>query len=61
VAVGAPVAVRLAKVALATGFATYDDALQWEALAQSVTLASDDLQEGLAAAREKRPPRFAGR
>lgn len=61
VAAGAPVAVRLTKVALSTGFATFDDALQWEALAQSVTLASDDLQEGLAAAREKRPPRFTGR
>ena len=62
VASGAPVATRLTKVALAGGgHATYDDALQWEALAQSVTLASDDLLEGLAAVREKRPPRFTGR
>jgi enoyl-CoA hydratase len=62
VAAGAPVATRLTKVALAGGgHATYDDALQWEALAQSVTLASDDLLEGLAAVREKRPPRFSGR
>jgi enoyl-CoA hydratase/carnithine racemase len=62
VAAGAPIATRLAKVALAGGGpASYDDALQWEALAQSVTLASEDLREGLAAAREKRPPRFTGR
>jgi enoyl-CoA hydratase len=62
VAVGAPVATRLTKVALAGGGpASFDDALQWEALAQSVTLASDDLLEGLTAAREKRRPRFIGR
>lgn len=62
VASGAPVATRLTKVALAGGgHATYDDALQWEALAQSVTLASHDLLEGLAAVREKRAPRFTGR
>jgi enoyl-CoA hydratase len=34
--------------------------LQWEALAQPVTLATADLQEGIAAAREKRPPAFGG-
>jgi enoyl-CoA hydratase len=62
VAAAAPVAVRLTKVALASGgHATYDAALEWEGLAQAVTLASEDLQEGLAAAREKRTPRFTGR
>jgi enoyl-CoA hydratase/carnithine racemase len=62
VAAAAPVAVRLTKAALAGGaHADYETALQWEALAQSVTLATDDLLEGLAAAREKRPPRFTGR
>lgn len=62
VASGAPVAVRLTKAALAAGaHADIETALQWEALAQPVTLATDDLQEGLAAAREKRPPRFTGR
>jgi len=62
VAANAPVANRLTKVALATGgHQSFEDALQWEALAQSVTLATDDLREGIAAAREKRPPRFTGR
>ena len=58
----APVASRLTKLALADGgHATYDAALQWEALAQPLTLATEDLQEGIAAAREKRPPEFSGR
>ena len=62
IAASAPVAVRLTKVALAGGpHADAETALQWEALAQSVTLATDDLHEGLAAVREKRTPRFAGR
>jgi len=62
VAAAAPVALRLSTVALAGGgHADYETALQWEALAQSVTLATQDLQEGLAAAREKRSPRFSGR
>jgi enoyl-CoA hydratase/carnithine racemase len=62
IAGNAPIATRLTKVALSGGgHATYDAALQWEALAQPVTLATDDLHEGLAALRERRPPRFSGR
>jgi enoyl-CoA hydratase len=62
VALGAPVAQRLHKVALANGgHASYADALQWEALAQPVTLATADLQEGLRARAEKRAPVFTGR
>ena len=58
----APIASRLTKLALADGgHATYDAALQWEALAQPVTLATQDLQEGIRAAREKRAPEFRGR
>lgn len=57
----APIASRLTKVALRDGqHRDFEQALQWEALAQPVTLASADLQEGIAAAREKRPPRFRG-
>jgi enoyl-CoA hydratase len=61
VAATAPVASRLTKRALASGgHATFEAALEWEALAQPVTLASQDLQEGLRAQRERRPPRFTG-
>lgn len=61
VAAAAPVATRLTKRALAEGHASYAAALEWEALAQPVTLATADLQEGLAAQRERRTPRFTGR
>ena len=61
VASAAPIATRLTKVALAHGgHATFDAALQWEGLAQPVTLATRDLQEGLAAAKERRTPKFTG-
>lgn len=62
VAATSPVASRLTKRALASGgAASFEAALEWEALAQPVTLASEDLQEGLRAQRERRPPRFTGR
>ncbi len=62
VASGAPVASRLHKEALRDGGPTsLERALQWEAVAQPVTMASEDLQEGLTAQAEKRPPVFTGR
>jgi enoyl-CoA hydratase len=62
VASGAPLAQRLTTVALANGgHASLADALRWEALAQPVTLATADLQEGLRARSERRPPDFTGR
>jgi enoyl-CoA hydratase len=62
VAATAPVATRLTKRALlGGGHASFEAALEWEALAQPVTLATADLQEGLRARRERRPPRFTGR
>jgi enoyl-CoA hydratase len=58
----APVASRLTTVALRGGGHTdFETALQWEALAQPVTLATADLHEGIAAARERRAPAFTGR
>ena len=57
-----PIAARLTKIALADGgHADFESALQWEALAQPMTLATADLQEGIAAAKEKRAPEFRGR
>jgi enoyl-CoA hydratase/carnithine racemase len=58
----APIASRLTKLALTDGgHADLESCLQWEALAQPVTLATADLQEGIRAAREKRRPVFEGR
>jgi enoyl-CoA hydratase/carnithine racemase len=62
IAATAPIASRLTTLALrGGGHADLETAVQWEALAQPVTLATADLQEGVAAAREKRSPRFTGR
>jgi enoyl-CoA hydratase/carnithine racemase len=62
IAATAPIAARLTKIALADGgHADFESALQWEALAQPMTLATADLQEGIRAAKEKRAPRFEGR
>jgi enoyl-CoA hydratase/carnithine racemase len=61
IAATAPIASRLTTVALRDGgHADFESAVQWEALAQPITLATADLQEGVAAAREKRPPSFTG-
>lgn len=62
IAATAPIPSRLTKVALqGGGHADFEAALQWEGLAQPVTLATADLQEGIRAAQERRPARFEGR
>ena len=62
IAATAPIASRLTKVALRDGgHADFESAIEWEALAQPVTLATEDLQEGVRASGEKRAPRFQGR
>ena len=62
VAAAAPIATTLTLQAVRDGgHATFDDALQWEALAQAVTLATEDVHEGIAAAAAKRVPTFRGR
>ena len=61
VASGAPVATRLHKEALRDGgHASFERGLQWEAVAQPVTMATADLLEGLRARAEKRPAVFTG-
>lgn len=61
IAATAPIASRYTKLALRDGKARdLETCLQWEALAQPVTLATADLQEGVRAAREKRAPQFRG-
>jgi enoyl-CoA hydratase len=62
IAATAPIPSRLTTVALRDGgHSDFETAVQWEALAQPVTLATEDLQEGIRAAQEKRTPRFTGR
>ncbi len=62
VAENAPIATRYTTLALRNGgHADFESAVQWEALAQPITLATADLQEGIAAAKERRSPRFTGR
>ena len=62
VAAAAPVATRLTLQALrGGGHDTVETALQWEALAQATTLATEDVHEGIAAAAARRRPEFRGR
>jgi enoyl-CoA hydratase/carnithine racemase len=62
IAATAPIPSRYTTLALRDGgHADFESAVQWEALAQPITLATADLQEGIAASREKRPARFTGR
>lgn len=61
IAEAAPIATRLTKVGLEHAGDGLDASLRWEALAQPVTMATDDLHEGIQARRERRQPRFEGR
>jgi enoyl-CoA hydratase len=62
IAANGPVAVRLTVAGLRSGgHSSLEGALQYEALAQPVTFATRDLAEGIAASKERRPPRFEGR
>jgi enoyl-CoA hydratase len=62
IAASAPIATRLTTLALRDGgHADFEAALQWEGMAQPLTLATEDLQEGIAASRERRTPVFRDR
>ncbi|WP_131765525.1 MULTISPECIES: enoyl-CoA hydratase/isomerase family protein [Protofrankia] len=58
IASAAPVATRLAKVAL-TGENDLEQVLQWEALAQATTMANGEAAEGIQAQLDRRSPSFA--
>jgi enoyl-CoA hydratase/carnithine racemase len=61
VARAAPIATRLTKAGLAQNSrGGFELALQWEALAQPVTLATADIHQGVQARREHRAPTFDG-
>jgi len=61
IAAAAPIAVRLTKAGLAQAAGGgFETALQWEALAQPVTMSTADIHEGIRARRERRPPTFEG-
>jgi enoyl-CoA hydratase/carnithine racemase len=57
----APIATRLLKRGLEQGRYGFNASLEWEALAQPVSLTTQDMHEGVQAQRERRPPRFQDR
>ena len=62
IASNAPIALRYVKEGLRLAFRdVMDQASAWESFAQPVTMATEDVQEGLRAVRERRPPNFEGR
>jgi enoyl-CoA hydratase len=58
----APIALRYIKEGLRLAYReAFEQASAWESFAQPVTMATEDVQEGLRAVRERRPPYFQGR
>ena len=61
IAAAGPVAARLTKAGLEAGSDGLEASIRWESLAQPVTLATDDIHEGIEAFRSGRRPIFRGR
>ena len=60
IARAAPIATRLTKAGLEQAALGLEASIQWEALAQPVTMATSDLHEGIQARRERRDAQFEG-
>ncbi|MGX7680132.1 enoyl-CoA hydratase/isomerase family protein [Jatrophihabitans sp. DSM 45814] len=60
IASAAPIPTRLTKVGLEQARNGLAAALNWESLAQPITMATSDLHEGIAASRGRRKPSFTG-
>ena len=61
IAAAAPIATRLTKAGINQLPNNLDAALQWDALAQPLTMATEDIHEGIRAIYERRSPSFKGR
>jgi enoyl-CoA hydratase len=61
IATAAPIPARLTKVGLNQAALGLEAAVNWEALAQPITMATADLHEGIAARQARRTPKFQGR
>ena len=61
IANAAPIATRLTKAGISQLPDNLDAALQWDALAQPLTMATEDIHEGIRAVHERRRPDFKGR
>lgn len=60
IASAAPIATKLTKSGVNQLPMSFEAALQWDALAQPLTMATVDLHEGIEATRERRSPLFEG-
>jgi enoyl-CoA hydratase/carnithine racemase len=60
IAAAGPIATRLTKAGLEQAAHGLESSLQWEALAQPITMTTSDLHEGIQAKRQHRAPTFRG-